>query len=495
MSEPYVSIQLQHDHTLPLYRQLYFQLKQAIKSGILPPGQKLYSIRRLASELGINTVTVVQAYRCLERDGLAVAQVGRGTFVSNLTGLNEKESPFSPNSVNNISRAAPDSWQVPVSPQAINFATLTPAAELFPVDDFQSIINQILARDRGQAFGYQESQGYYPLRCSVAQYLAKRGIVCDADSIQVISGAQQGIDLIARSLLSAGDRVLTESPTYTGALASFRARGAQVIAIPLQEDGVDIDALQQQIKIHQPKLMYVMTNFQNPTGICYSVAKQQALAEICRHAGVVLIEDDSFTELAYDGFERQAIKEWDKDNQIIYIKSFSKILMPGLRLAFMLAPQPLQPKLMAAKHIADISTSGLLQRAFDLYLRQGLWIRHLDYMKQCYLARYKQIVQAMRTSLPPQAGFSSPGGGLCIWIEGHAGLSANRLYESCLKNGVIIAPGSHFFPDNRDSNFFRLSFAALSEDAISQGIPIIARQLRMLGTADHEPRRCFSPLL
>lgn len=495
MHEPYVSIQLQRSHSLPLYQQLYGHLKQAIKSGELPPGHKMHPIRRLANELGVNPVTVVQAFRCLERDGLITSQVGRGTFVAPLHANHDKDALTWHDELKNMADKSSENWQVPVSLQAINFATLTPAAELFPVSDFQSIINQVLDRDRGQAFGYQESQGYFPLRRSVATYLAQRGIDCDAADIQVISGAQQGIDIIARSLLGPGDRVVTESPTYTGALASFRDRGAEIIAIPLLCDGMDLDALEQQLKKHRPRLMYVMTNFQNPTGICYSIGKQQALLDICRKYGVILIEDDSFTELSYDGAERRAIKEWDKDNQVIYIKSFSKILMPGLRLAFMLAPEHLQRRLMAAKHIADISTSGLLQRAFDLYLRQGLWKNHLAYMKKCYLERYQQIITAIHCSFPPHAEFEPPGGGLCIWVAGRTGLSANRLYDSCLANEVIIAPGSHFFPDNHDSSFFRLSFAALSEDAISRGIPVIARQLHVLENPDYDSRKRFSPLL
>jgi DNA-binding transcriptional MocR family regulator len=494
--DPYVSIQLQRDHPLPLYQQLYLQIKNTILSGQLENGQKLPPIRSLASRLGVNTVTVVQAFRCLEREGLVIARVGKGTFVSYPAEAAQTISAPPGTAVPpEFTPDVPDNWQVPVPPEAVNFATLTPDAELFPVDDFQSIINQVLNRDRGEAFGYQESQGYYPLRCSVAAYLSQRGINYDAEAIQVISGAQQGIDIIARSLIVPGDRIFTESPTYTGALASFRSRGAQIQAIPLQADGIDLEALEKQLRIHHPKLMYVMTNFQNPTGICYSPQKQAALLDICRRWNVVLIEDDSFTELSYDGRERRALKEQDEDDRVIYIKSFSKILMPGLRLAFMLAPRHLLPQLMAAKHIADISTSGLLQRAFDLYLRQGLWKTHLDYMKKCYLERYRHILESMRRSFPPGVTFQEPEGGLCIWVQGRPGLSSNRLYEACLANQAVIAPGSHFYPDNSDSSFFRLSFAALSAQDISQGIPIIARQLKMSPNPGIDPRQRYSPLL
>ncbi|MGI6469687.1 MAG: PLP-dependent aminotransferase family protein [Syntrophomonadaceae bacterium] len=496
MSDPFVSIQLQRDDPLPLYRQLYLHIEKAILSGRLEPGQKLPPIRRLAARLGVNTVTVVQAYRCLERAGLAAARVGSGTFVA----YQRKaipDQPVPPGTVepDQPGLDLPDSWQVALPPEAINFATLTPDAALFPVDDFQAIINQVLNRDRGEAFGYQESQGYYPLRCSAAAYLTQSGIKCGAETIQVISGAQQGIDLIARSLIMPGDRILTESPTYTGAMAAFRSRGAQIHAVPLQDDGIDLEALENQLKIQQPKLIYVMTNFQNPTGICYSPEKQKALLDICRRWDVLLIEDDSFTELAYNREQGQAIKAQDEDDRVIYIKSFSKILMPGLRLAFMLAPQRLLPQLMAAKHIADISTSGLVQRVFDVYLRRDLWKTHLEYMKECYRERYHHILQAIQDSFPPEVSFRAPEGGLCLWVEGYPGLSSNRLYEACLAHQVVIAPGSHFFPDNRDSRFFRLSFAALSLEDISRGIPIIAQQLNNLYNPAYHPGQRFSPLL
>lgn len=496
MTDPYVSIQLERRHPLPLYQQLYLQLKDAILSGQLRNGQKLDPIRRLAARLGVNTVTVVQAFRCLEREGLVYARVGRGTFVASpeLRSLrtNPGEAADSPREKQHDRL---DSLQVPVAAESINFATLTPAADLFPVDDFRMILNQVLDRDRGQAFGYQESQGYYSLRSSVAGYLAGEGIDYHAERIQVISGAQQGIDIIAHCLLEPGDYVVTESPTYTGALASFRAQGAQILAVPLQSDGMNMEALYLQAIKHRPKLMYVMTNFQNPTGSCYSIEKQQGLSELCRKLDMYLIEDDSFTELSYDDQERRAIKEWDRDDRVVYIKSFSKILMPGLRLAFLLAPQKLLPRLMTAKHTADISTSGLLQRAFDLYLRQGLWKAHLAYMKKCYRSRYQNMLEAMRLCFPPGVDFQAPQGGLCIWVQGLPGLSANRLYEACLADKVVIAPGSLFYPDNHDSNQFRLSFAALSEADISIGIPVIARHLNMFNNPKSDPRHQYSPLL
>ena len=306
MSDPFVSIQLQRDDPLPLYRQLYLHIEKAILSGRLEPGQKLpfagwppvrgqYGNRSAGLPLPGKSRAGSSPCRqrhfcCLPRKAIPDQPVPPGTVEPDQPGLD-----------------LPDSWQVALPPEAINFATLTPDAALFPVDDFQAIINQVLNRDRGEAFGYQESQGYYPLRCSAAAYLTQSGIKCGAETIQVISGAQQGIDLIARSLIMPGDRIL-ESPTYTGAMAAFRSRGAQIHAVPLQDDGIDLEALENQLKIQQPKLIYVMTNFQNPTGICYSPEKQKALLDICRRWDVLLIEDDSFTELAYNREQGQPSK-------------------------------------------------------------------------------------------------------------------------------------------------------------------------------------------
>ncbi len=495
MSDPYVSIQLDRQQQQPLYRQLCLQLKEAILSGRLLPGQKILPIRQLAARLGINPVTVVQAFRCLEKEGLTYAQVGRGTFVA---GLKTAHLTFKSEESMDLTAVGPESLdglQVPVAYGSINFATLTPAADLCPVEDFRLILNQVLDRDGGQAFGYQESQGYYPLRYSVADYLQQESIDAHPESIQVISGAQQGIDIIARSLLQAGDYVITENPTYSGALASFQSQGLRILAVPLEDDGIDLDALNTLVSKHRPKLMYIMTNFQNPTGTCYSIEKQQALLDLCHRLDICLLEDDSFTELSYDGEPRRVIKEWDTNQRVIYIKSFSKILMPGLRLAFLLAPQRLLPQLTAAKHAADISTSGLLQRAFDLYLRQNLWKGHLAYMKKRYRDRYQNLLEAMRLHFPPEVSFQAPQGGLCVWVQGPVGLSANRLYEACLADKVVIAPGSLFYPDNHDSPHFRLSFAALTEADIRDGIPIIARHLRSLKRPDTATRQQYSPLL
>ncbi len=488
----FVTIHLDKNQGIPLYQQLAQEIRGLIKSQELKEEEKLPSIRKLAAELGINNITVVHAYQELEREGLLYSRVGSGTYV--------KAGPMEADPIPHSSSTQDDYYppglkvmnqgrlQIPTG--AYNFASAIPTPGLFPVADFKLILNEVLDRDGGKAFGYQEGQGYWPLRESLVSYLGDNAIEAHENCIQVISGAQQGIDIIAKSLLIAGDWVITEDPTYTGAIAAFKSRGARIIPVPLEEDGISYSALKQAVEKYHPPLMYIIPNYQTPTGICYSEEKKLALLELCQTHNMIIIEDDSFTDLSYDN-PRQPIKVMDKYGQVIYIKSFSKILMPGLRLAFLSAPDQIIPGLLKAKHSSDISTPGLIQRAFDLYLRKGLWTKHLEYMKENYQARYHIMLKAMAHHLPREISYNKPGGGLSFWLRLPPGSSANYFYTRCLDKQVIISPGSLFSAsEQRDSEYFRLSFAALGTDQIEKGILALNAAYQ-----EHDSPPLYSPLL
>ena len=422
----FVSLQLDRSQSTPLYQQLAGEIRNLINSGQLKEWEKLPPIRKLARELSVNNITVVHAYQELEQDGLLYSQVGRGTFVK--ARLHQPE-PLLKSTPEGQDYYPPglkvmDQGRLQIPMGAYNFASAIPTPELFPVADFKVILNEVLDRDGGKAFGYQEGQGYLPLRESLVEYLRENAIEAYENCIQIISGAQQGIDIIAKSLLKAGDFVITENPTYTGALAAFKSRGARIIPVPLEEDGVSISSLKKALAKYHPSLIYVIPNFQTPTGISYSEEKKLALLDLCQAYKVNIIEDDSFTDLSYD-YPRQPIKVLDQYGQVIYIKSFSKILMPGLRLAFLSAPEKIIPGLLTAKHSSDISTPGLIQRTFDLYLRKGLWSKHLKYMRDSYQERYHTMLKAMEAHLPQEISYTKPGGGLSFWLRLPPGSSAN----------------------------------------------------------------------
>ncbi len=497
----FVSIHLDGSGGSPLYQQLSEQIKVFIMNGLLKEDEKLPPIRKLAQKLGVNNVTVVNAYRKLEQAGLLYSRVGSGTYVKS---DNHTRKPyaqintpaFSEQEYNIPGLNIMDQGRLQIPAGAYNFASATPTPELFPVEDFKTILNEVLDRDGGSAFAYQEGQGYFPLRESLSMYLKNKGISANEGGIQIISGAQQGIDIIAKSLLQPGDFVITENPTYTGAIAAFKSRGARIIPVVLNTDGISLEDFQAALEQYQPRLMYIIPNFHTPTGICYSQEKKKALLNLCQAYNVTIIEDDSFTDLTYDAREHQPIKMLDRNQLVIFIKSFSKILMPGLRLAFLLAPENIIPGLLKAKHSSDISTPGLIQRAFDLYLRKGLWEKHLEYMKEIYQQKYQVMLEAIENYLPPEITYSKPGGGLSFWLKLPPGSSANHFYTRCLEQRVIISPGSLFSAsEQRDSEFFRLSFAGLYPEEITKGIIEISRCYNEGKTPSTSTEYGYSPML
>jgi DNA-binding transcriptional MocR family regulator len=440
-------------------------MRDLIENGVLKPNEKLPPIRSFADKYGVNNVTVVNAYKILEKKGYVYTKVGSGTFVRGNRTNDTIE--FDSNEVDNIEHG-----YVKMNSEEINFSTSTPNPKLFPVKEFKEVLNEVLDRDGGFAFGYQESQGFYPLRESIKDYLFENGLNVDTRDVHVISGAQQGIDVVSKALIGFNDTIIVESPTYTGAIAAFKSRGAKIIEIGMEADGMDINMLENVLKTERPKLVYVMTNFQNPTGISYSDEKKFKLLYLAEKYGFYILEDDYLSELRFYGEKSTQIKSIDNNNKVIYLKSFSKIFMPGIRLAFLITPELISRRILSAKHITDISTAGLMQRALDLYLRNRKWESHIEMMWNIYKERYDHLVKLLRIETP-FIKFSEPMGGLHIWAE--TDLDASMFCNITKQNGAPIAPGCVFYLDGRGSNSFRLSFAGADVDEITRGVEIMKK--------------------
>lgn len=474
------NIKLKKDDPQHLYIQLYRILKEQIIMKKLKEEDRLPPVRKLAQMLGVNNVTVVSAYNILEQEGLIYKKIGSGTYVSPQLYKNRKDIQYDQENSDEDFQHTPyiEQGHIQIKEDMINFASATPSAELFPVDDFKRMLNRVLDRDRGNAFGYQESQGFYPLRRALQEYIRHYEIYADIDSIQIISGAQQGIDIISKGLLSYGDYVIMESPSYTGAMAAFRSRGAKIIDIPLEEDGLHLEILEKKIASYRPKLLYVMPNFQNPTGISYSKEKKQKIVEICHKHNVFIVEDDYLSDLNFYSEDHSTLKSMDDKDRVIYIKSFSKIFMPGLRLGFLIVPPQFHDNLLLAKHVSDISTSGLLQRAFELYLCEGIWQKHIQYMEGQYKERFEAMVEYIRKYMPKEVSYVLPQGGVNFWLALPDGLSSKELYEMAVKENVVFAPGSLFFLHNKESQHFRLSIASVNPHEIQMGIKILSKIIK-----------------
>jgi DNA-binding transcriptional MocR family regulator len=441
-----------------------------IEDGTLAQGYKLPTIRALSKHLKVNNMTVISAYKYLESHHFIYSLVGSGTYVAPER-RNQLPEPILKNQYN--ARQAVSSQ---ITPDTINFADTSTDAKLFPVEAFKKAFDDALARDGGLAFDYQDSQGYEPLRESLCAYLETCSIKTSPSRIQIISGAQQGLDILAKALLEPGDVLLTEQPTFYGAVGAFATRGATVYEMPMEDDGPDMDAVESLMKQYRPRFLYVMPNFQTPTGISYGAEKKHRLLELVYKYESYIIEEDNQNDFYYDGNPRVPLKALDYRNRCIYVKSFSKILMPGLRIGCMVLPRKLA--VATVKRNTDIATSGYIQRAFDLYLRDGGYSAHCAFMRGEYGKRYQTALEAIKRQLTGYVKYTPPDGGLSFWLTLSRREWSGYVEEFCeavLAHDVIITPGSVF---SARGDAFRVSFAAVSADRITEGINVIASVLR-----------------
>ncbi|GAB6137545.1 MocR-like pyridoxine biosynthesis transcription factor PdxR [Halanaerobaculum tunisiense] len=472
-------IKLDKSASIHLYLQLYNQIRDLIKEGSLQPDTKLPPIRKLAKQLGVNNVTVVKGYDLLEEEGLVNKKVGSGTFVADITPEEAKEQ------VSQLDQQVYiDEDTKLVTPEQINFATAAPTPDLFPITTFKKLLNKVLDRDQGYAFGYQQSQGYLSLRQSISQYVTRYDIESKPEEIQIVSGAQQGIDILAKTFLDYGDTVFVERPTYPGAISVFKSRKANIVEIPITETGIDLDYLEAKLEEFSPRFLYLMPNFQNPTGYSYSQAKKKRLMELANKHDLLIVEDDCLSDLNYSLADNHSLKSLDETGMVIYIKSFSKIFMPGLRLAFLLIPANYFADVLLAKYMSDIFTDGLVQRVLDLYFREEVWAEQLANLKDTYQRRYQKMIAALDDLLPPKIEFIAPQGGLNLWLQLPQGLSATKIKRKTLAKGVNIAPGEVFYSSNPRKNRLRLSIAAVKEQEIRSGVKILATVLEEELSAD-----------
>lgn len=448
-------IHLSREAGVPLYVQIADQLAAKIRAEAIGQGERLPSVRDLASQLGVNKVTVVNAYRQLVSYGLASQKIGSGTYVTS-AGQLEAYRP---------------QHEIPAG--AIDLATATAPPDLFPMDLFHRSIDRVLSRDGQEALDYGEVQGYLPLRESLGSYVSRKGIRASAETVHVVSGAQQGLDLVAKAVLNPGDTAVVESPGYPGARACFMARGCHVLSLSRDEDQLDPSVLREFLNRAKPRLIYVNPDFHNPTGTSYSHACRRALLETATEQGILVLEDDFSSELRYEGEPLPSLASMEGGEQVIYMKSLSALTLPGMRLALMVVPPVLSAPITRAKYLADIASGGLIQRAFDLFIREGHWEGHLDLLLKECSRRYQQALERIRTALP-QTRIHPPGGGLHLWLTLPRGLDADQLETRARDRGVCILAGSAF---GGSSDHIRLSFSGSSESDFQAGIHILSRMM------------------
>lgn len=361
------------------------------------------------------------------------------------------------------------------APDLISFAGALPAPELFPINDLARAAQETLAENGRAALQYSITEGYGPLRQWVCEHLAETvGLRATPDQVLITNGSQQGIDLLARTLLDPGDVVLVENPAYLGALQVFQAYEARLVGLRSDDEGVCTDELRRflQTAPRRPKFLYLIPNFQNPTGTSISARRRIELVEITASFGVPVIEDDPYGRLRYSGESPPALGATAGAQHCIYLGTASKIIAPGLRVAWMVAPdRELFARLVVAKQAADLHTSSFAQQVIWHYVRQpGVWESHLRRLRLAYAGRRDAMLDALNRHLPEGCTWTRPEGGLFLWVRLPEAIDTVGLLQAAMKRKVAFVPGEPFWVGNPVRNTLRLNFSNADEERIEKGV-------------------------
>ncbi len=384
------------------------------------------------------------------------------------------------------------------SPDVISFAGGLPAPEIFPKEEFLAATERVLNAENGAlALQYSTTEGYRPLREMIARHASRYGINVNGDNVMITSGSQQALDLLGKIFINRGDRILVEAPTYLGALQAWNAYGAEYVTVPMDEHGMDTDELEKALRTG-PKFIYALPNFQNPSGVTLTLERRQRLVELAEKYGVPIVEDDPYGQLRYEGehlpslvtLDAQLIDHCDLcyTGNVIYLSTFSKILAPGLRVAWVVAPPNVIRKLVLAKQGADLQTATLSQMVIHEIARGGFIDRHIKTIREVYGARRDAMLSAMQEHFPRSVKWTKPEGGLFLWGILPEGVNAKHVLEAAVQEKVAFVPGAPFYPNGRGENTMRLNFSNMPIVKIHDGIARLGRVLeREVGEAEPEP--------
>jgi 2-aminoadipate transaminase len=357
-------------------------------------------------------------------------------------------------------------------PEVISFAGGLPSPDTFPVERLRLHTERVLRDSPTAALQYGPTEGYVALREWIA---ARHG--ADVDNVLITTGSQQGLDLLGKVLLDAGSRVLVETPTYLGALQAFSLCEPQFAAVPSDAAGPLPDAVEELAP--DARFMYCLPNFQNPTGRRIPLERRSALIAAARRRELLLLEDDPYGALSYAGDTLPSLRSIAPEH-VVYMGSFSKVLAPGLRVGYLIAPQPLHRKLVQAKQAADLHTPSFTQRIVHETVKDGFLDEHIPAIRQLYAARCGAMLDAMERHFPPQVRWNRPEGGMFIWVELPPGADSMGLLERAIAANVAFVPGAPFYANDPQANTLRLSFVTVPPEKIERGIAVLGQLLSEL---------------
>ncbi|MFP4975627.1 PLP-dependent aminotransferase family protein [Paenibacillus sp. CN-4] len=495
-----------------LPKQIGDTIGHRIESGLLAPGSRLASVRRLAVTLGVSQMTVSKAYGELERRGLIECLHGKGCYVRETEAslgmkLRGGAAAGGAESGKKAGRGAdggqgrvPDTLkggktdgrhgrELPdylpraqlwhhfnSSSMRCPFHVAAIHADLLPLGAIGRHMASLVLEHPELMADYGNFQGDAELRAVMSTHLAKRGIHTPPEELLITSGAQQGIDLVARTFVGPGDAVYVEGPSYTGAIDVLAGRGADIITVPMDGEGMKLDALTRMCDDRPPKLIYTVPTFQNPSGLTLSLARRRQLLDLARSYRCLIVEDDPFSDLFFDNPPPPPIKSLDDEGTVVYMKSFSKVLAPGSRLAAVAAGRDILARLIAAKSATDLGSPLLTQRALLPFIA-GEYEAHAARLRTALRRRRDKAASLLKLQAPEGLRWLLPGGGLNLWLELPRGCSIPRLARRTEQEGVSFLPGAVCFAGEGGQQHVRICYARTTEEDLECGLQVFLRAL------------------
>ncbi len=362
-------------------------------------------------------------------------------------------------------------------PGCISFAAGNPSPESFPVEDIKRIAADILTEEPITALQYGITEGYPKLRELVSQRLKRLyEIGTEDDDTIIVTGGQQGIELTCKVMCNEGDVVICENPSFIGALNAFRSLGAELKGVPLKDDGIDLEALEATLKANpRAKLLYLIPSFQNPAGITSTLENRKAVYELARKYDIVIIEDNPYGDLRFEGENVPAYKSFDVDGRVVYCGSFSKILSSGMRVGTLTANKELVSKIVVAKQVEDVHTNVFFQMVCARYMQECDLEAHIEKIRALYRHKSSLMLKALDEYMPADVKFTRPQGGIFLWCSLPKGYELSEFVKRCSEKNVFVVPGTAFLPDESEpTRSFRLNYSMPSDEEIERGIKLLA---------------------
>ncbi|MBE2219944.1 MAG: PLP-dependent aminotransferase family protein [Anaerolineae bacterium] len=474
MNRDSLALKLERTSHIPLYRQIVQQIQAKILHGELEPGAQLPASRQLAKDCSVARITVTQAYAQLLAEGYLVSRPGAGVFVAADLPLLAEKRPFTPTLSEWGSRIlAAEPAEPPASSRpAIDFAIGRSFAQIFPYDVWRRLLARYLSTDDAMLSRYGSVAGFLPLRQALADYLAQyRGINCTPEQVVIVSGAQQVLDILARLLLKPGDEVLVETPGYVVAFDLFRAYGARLTALPVDDDGFPVEKIPAD---NQARLAFVTPTHQFPRGGTMSLRRRLHLLQWAQQCDGLIIEDDYDGDLRYNGRSQSALQGLDEDGRVVYLGTFSKVLFPALRLAYVVLPPVLVEPFVRAKALIGRGSPTLTQAAIADFITEGYFERHLGQLRQVYGQRRQALVAAIEQYMPGQVRYAAVAAGLHVMLYLDDRCEETAVVQQAAAVDVGVYPGAPYHLEKPAPPSILLGFSGLNEADIEEGVRRLA---------------------